>query len=141
MSSIDGTPNVTITILPVSLSLVHIPRHRLKQFSYSIIQQILRPAPAFLNISCNATEVSIIAERETIEPFLKAAKRDSKRLERSRRGQTGQDGAKRKETRHRREVQPVEVSSAWSALQIDSHGDQLGALYLSNVRSQLAYTS
>ncbi|KAG8859555.1 hypothetical protein FRB96_004439 [Tulasnella sp. 330] len=124
MSSIDDTHNVTITILPVSLSLVHIPRNRLKQWSHSIIRQILRPAPAFLNISCNATEVSIIAECDTIEPFVKAARRDLKTLERSRRSQAEEDDVK-EERRQRREVQPVEVSSGWSALQIDSHGDHI----------------
>ncbi|KAG8986821.1 hypothetical protein FRB95_003249 [Tulasnella sp. JGI-2019a] len=125
MANIDDSPNVTITILPVSLSLVHIPRPRLKQFSYSIIQQILRPAPAFLNISCNATEVSIIAERDTVDPFVRASKRDWKRIEKRRRSQKGSDDSKRLEGRQRLEVQPVEVSSAWSALQIDSHGDQI----------------
>lgn len=57
-----------------------------------------------------------------MEPFVKAAKKDTKRIERRMKRRLGMRSKNLK-----KELQPVEVSSTWSALQIDSHGDQIGA--------------
>ncbi|KAG8989505.1 hypothetical protein FRB90_002207 [Tulasnella sp. 427] len=155
----DHTPAdggaVTITVLPVALSLVRIPKHRLPRLAHPIIKLVLSDTSSstFLNVSTNPSEVSIIAREEDLAPFVDIAHRDNRRVRRqveriARRGSarasgvpspsdegTGEEGGAapsssptRPSARSRRErvLQPVEVSSSWSALQIDSHGDQLG---------------
>lgn len=148
------TPNggaVTITVLPVTLSLVRIPKHRLSHFAHPIIKLILSDSTpsTFLNISTNASEVSIVAREQDLASFVKIARRDNRRTRRhvhrnarresvssvpvtpssdARTGQESGVASGRPSTKPRRErvLQPVEVSSSWSALQIDSHGEQLG---------------
>ncbi|KAG8989565.1 hypothetical protein FRB90_002180 [Tulasnella sp. 427] len=154
----DHTPAdggaVTITVLPVTLSLVRIPKHRLPRLAHPIIKLVLSDTSSstFLNVSTNPSEVSIIAREEDLAPFVDIAHRDNRRVRRqveriARRESarasgvpspsdegTGEEGGAapsssptRPSARSRRErvLQPVEVSSSWSALQIDSHGDQL----------------
>ncbi|KAG8952727.1 hypothetical protein FRC04_003650 [Tulasnella sp. 424] len=146
---------VTITVLPVTLSLVRIPKHRLSHFAHPIIKLILSDSTSstFLNISTNASEVSIIAREQDLASFVNIARKDNRRIrhqiQRNARREsassavpltpssepdprTDESGAApspgRPFPRSRRErvLQPVEVSSSWSALQIDSHGEQLG---------------
>ena len=112
---------VTISLLPVSLSLVHIPRSRLAHLSHPVLRQILQPNPTFLNITCNEIELSLFAEHHMLEDFDPIARRDRQR-QRSRSG----SGSSRKNvaTNH---WEPLEIScEKWSVLQIDSHSDQIG---------------
>ena len=105
--------DVTISVLPVSLSLVHIPRRRLTEFTHPIIKLLVPPSPpTFLNVSCNDTEVSIIAEEADVVHFDAIARREAS------------PGWKNRNTRS-----PVEVSPSWVALQIDSHGQELGKFF------------
>ncbi|KAG2013311.1 hypothetical protein CC2G_010237 [Coprinopsis cinerea AmutBmut pab1-1] len=108
---------VTITLLPVSLSLVHIPRSRVSHVSHPILRQILHPNPGFLNITCNDIELSIFAEDHMLEDFEPLARKDRRR-QRSRSGSN--------QSKNGLEFQPVEVSyERWSVLQIDSHSNQI----------------
>ena len=103
---------VTISVLPVSLSLLHIPRSRLPQLSHSIIRQILQPDPVFLSITSNEIELSIFAEAHALHHFEPIARRDRQRS-RSR--------------LHSTDFEPIQIScEKWRVLQIDSHSDQLG---------------
>ncbi|TFK43752.1 hypothetical protein BDQ12DRAFT_718943 [Crucibulum laeve] len=111
---------VTIALLPVSLSLVHIPRSRLHALSHPVLRQILQPNPTFLNITCNEIELSLFAEDHVLLDFEPIARRDRQR-QRSRSG----SGFSRKNTSHN-DIEPLEISyEKWSVLQIDSHSDQL----------------
>lgn len=114
---------VTISLLPVSLSLVHVPRSRLSNLSAPIIRQILQPSPTFLNLTCNEIELSIFAEAHTLEDFEAIARRDRQK-QRSRSG----SGSSRKNLSDKQAAEPVQISyEKWSVLQIDSHSDALGA--------------
>ncbi|KAF8165564.1 hypothetical protein B0H34DRAFT_647475 [Crassisporium funariophilum] len=115
---------VTIALLPVSLSLVHIPRSRLNHLSHPILRQILQPNPAFLNITCNEIELSIFAEDHMLQDFEPIARRDRQR-QRSRSGSGSSRKGINRGPLHAQE--PVEISyEKWSVLQIDSHSDQIG---------------
>ena len=117
----SNSMQVTISLLPVSLSLVHIPRPRLAQLSHPVLSQILQPSPTFLNITCNEIELSLFAEHHVLADFERIA-RDDRRRQRSRSG----SGSSRKNI-SRNFVEPVEISyEQWNVLQIDSHSDQLG---------------
>ena len=70
---------VTISLLPVSLSLVHIPRSRLPHLSHPVLKQILQPSPSFLNITCNEIELSVFAEDHILEDFEPIARKDRQR--------------------------------------------------------------
>ena len=112
---------VTISLLPPSLSLVHIPRSRLTQLSHPILRQILQPNPTFLNITCNEVELSLLAEETILEDFEPIARRDRYK-QRSRAG-----SASSRRSSGENDLEPVEVSyEKWRVLQIDSHSDQLG---------------
>ncbi|KAH7916275.1 hypothetical protein BJ138DRAFT_996108 [Hygrophoropsis aurantiaca] len=116
----NNATQVTISLLPVSLSLVHIPRSRLAQLSHPILRQILQPNPTFLNITCNEIELSIFAEHHMLVDFEPIARRD-RHKQRSRSG----SGSSRKRGSDCA-TEPVEVScERWNVLQIDSHSDQL----------------
>ncbi|KAI0720306.1 hypothetical protein C8T65DRAFT_567833 [Cerioporus squamosus] len=122
------TDSVTISLLPVSLSLVHLPRSRLEHFTSHVLRQILQPNPTFLNVTCNEIEVSLFAEHDTLQEFHKAARKDARRLrrrEREARADPSADSPRR--TRQlRNNWEPVEVTSErWKVLQIDSHSDRL----------------
>jgi hypothetical protein len=115
--------DVTISILPASLSLVHIPRSRLSQLSHPILRQILQPNPSFLNVTCNEIELSLFIEHQMLEDFEPIARRDRQR-QRSRSG----SGSSRKVSPFYNE--PIEISyERWSVLQIDSHSDGYGAIF------------
>ena len=118
---------VTITLLPVSLSLVHIPRSRLTHLSHSVLRQILQPNPAFLNITCNEIELSIFAEHHMLLDFELISRKDRHRkMSKSR-------------SVYSRKLPPsvslrehVEIScEKWTVLQIDSHDDQMIGMYIS----------
>lgn len=114
---------VTITLLPVSLSLVHIPRSRLTRLSHPVLRQILQPNPAFLNITCNEIELSIFAEHHMLHDFEAISRKDRHRKKKSRLEPIS--GLKPSPTLHVREH--VEISyEKWNVLQIDSHNDQIG---------------
>ncbi|KAJ8698544.1 hypothetical protein PTI98_005245 [Pleurotus ostreatus] len=116
----ESQAQFTISLLPVSLSLVHIPRSRLTQLSHPVLRLILQPKPAFLNITCNEIELSLFAEHQMLEDFELLARRDRQR-QRARSGST----ASRKSSSSSL-VEPVEMSyERWNVLQIDSHSDAL----------------
>ncbi|KAF8605169.1 hypothetical protein BDV93DRAFT_555114 [Ceratobasidium sp. AG-I] len=93
-------PDVTITVLDISLRLCTIPRSRLPETTHYVVKQFLRQSPTFMNITLNTSELSIFAEDSTLEDFLPLA----------RRGRMGS----------RSTTAPVEISSdTWSVLQID----------------------
>lgn len=121
----EPSSNVTVSLLPVSLSLVHIPRSRLPQLSHPVLRQILQPNPTFINVTCNEIELSLFAESHMLADFEPVARRDRQR-QRSRSGSGS--GSKRPHS-----VMPqdhLEISyEKWNVLQIDSHSDQLGMLY------------
>ncbi|CAA7260072.1 unnamed protein product [Cyclocybe aegerita] len=114
---------VTITVLPVSLSLVHIPRSRLTNLSHPVLRQILHPSPAFLNITCNEIELSIFAEHHMLADFDPIARKDRQRQ----RSRSGSANSRKSVSRSTSDYEPVEISyEKWSVFQIDSHSDQTG---------------
>ncbi|TFK22318.1 hypothetical protein FA15DRAFT_596298 [Coprinopsis marcescibilis] len=111
---------VTISLLPVSLSLVHIPRSRLSQVSHPILRQIIHPNPVFLNITCNDIELSIFAEEHMLDDFEPIARKDRYRQ----RSRSGSNPSANRRTAP--DFNSVEIScERWSVLQIDSHSDQM----------------
>jgi hypothetical protein len=114
---------VTVSFLPVSLSLVRIPRSRLSKLSHSLLRQILKPNPSFLNITCNELELSVFAESDVLEDFEPIARKDrQKKISRSR------SRARKTSATQADEYDFVEISyDTWNVLQIDSHSDNLGA--------------
>lgn len=123
-----STMQVTITLLPVSLSLVHIPRARLNHLSQPVLRQILQPNPSFLNITCNEIELSIFAEHHMLHDFEPISRRDRHR-QRSRSG----SGSSRKAPPNSPLREHVEISyEKWNVLQIDSHNDQIGTYSFSS---------
>lgn len=126
---------VTITLLPVSLSLVHIPRSRLNSLFHPVLRQILQPNPGFLNITCNEIELSIFAEHHMLHDFEPISRRDRHR-QRSRSG----SGSSRKPAPDNSVCEHVEISyEKWNVLQIDSHNDQIGT-YFSPFFFQIPYS-
>lgn len=119
--AVPGPSNVTISLLPVSLSLVHIPRSRLPQLSHPVLRQILQPNPTFLNITCNEIELSLFAEHNILADFEFIARRDRHRL-RSRSG----SGSGRKRPVFDDDDRVECSCEKWNVLQLDSHSDQLG---------------
>ena len=116
---------VTITLLPVSLSLVHIPRSRLTRLTHPVLRQILQPSPAFLNITCNEIELSIFAEHHMLHDFEAISRRDRHRKKSSRLESIS--GRKSSPTVPSPVREHVEISyEKWNVLQIDSHNDQIG---------------
>ncbi|THV08290.1 hypothetical protein K435DRAFT_641891 [Dendrothele bispora CBS 962.96] len=112
---------VTISLLPVSLSLLTIPRHRLGKFTAPVIHQILRPNPTFLNLTCNEIELSIFAESVMLDEFQSIAHKEKHRQ----RSRSGSDSS-RKSSLESRPFEPIEISNEkWSVLQIDSHSDPI----------------
>ena len=131
----SDTDSVTISLLPVSLSLVHLPRSRLEHFTSHVLRQILQPNPTFLNVTCNEFEVSLFAEHDTLHDFHKAARKDARRT-RQRERDTLADAAHspRRSRRVSEDWEPVEITSErWKVLQIDSHSDRLGTYAVSTV--------
>jgi hypothetical protein len=117
---------VTITLLPVSLSLVHIPRSRLTRLTHPVLRQILQPNPAFLNITCNEIELSIFTEHDMLHDFEVISRRD-----RHRRRKYRLESISNQNPSPVREH--VEISDEkWNVLQIDSHNDQIGMYSLAH---------
>jgi hypothetical protein len=113
---------VTISLLPASLSLVHIPRSRLSQLSHPVLKQILQPNPTFLNVTYNEVELSIFADENMLQDFEPIARRDRSK-QRSRSG----SGSSRKRSASAADQELVQISyEKWSVLQIDSHTNQIG---------------
>ncbi|KAI1796201.1 hypothetical protein LXA43DRAFT_880461 [Ganoderma leucocontextum] len=123
----SDTDSVTISLLAVSLSLVHLPRSRLDQFSSHVLRQILQPNPVFLNVTCNEIEVSLFAEHDTLQEFHKAARKDARRVrQRELDVLAHSPDSTRRIRRVKEDWEPVEVTSErWKVLQIDSHCDRL----------------
>ncbi|KAI0796926.1 hypothetical protein C8Q75DRAFT_802592 [Abortiporus biennis] len=117
--------SVTISLLPVSLSVIHIPRSRLPKLCHPILRQILLPNPTFLNITCNELELSLFAEHHVIEDFKAIARKDArKRKVRGRDRLVATPDNKRRKSTH--DWDSVEISSErWNVLQIDSHSSAL----------------
>ncbi|KAL0949260.1 hypothetical protein HGRIS_009338 [Hohenbuehelia grisea] len=116
----DHQSQVTISLLPVSLALVHVPRSRVTQLSHPILKQILQPSPAFLNITCNEIELSLFAEHTLLADFEVLGRQDRQRQ----RSRSGSSSSRKSATDTLKD--PVEVSyERWSVLQIDSHSDRL----------------
>ncbi|KAF9263711.1 hypothetical protein L218DRAFT_999566 [Marasmius fiardii PR-910] len=111
----------TLQLLPVSLTLISIPRYRVPSFSSLIIRQILQPSPAkFLNISSNEIELSIFAESHTLAEFEKLARRDRQKQ----RSNSGSRSSKARDLQG--PFVPIEVSyEQWSVLQVESHSESL----------------
>lgn len=124
-------PHVTITILDVSLSLVHIPRSRIAELNRPIVKQLLRRSPRFLNLTANEVELSLFLEDDALDEFEVVARKDRQKL---RRRELANESAV---ARRRRRAglpypafHPVEISlDKWRVLQIDSHEDSLSAYY------------
>ncbi|KAF5363471.1 hypothetical protein D9756_000171 [Leucocoprinus leucothites] len=94
---------LTISLLPVPLALVHIPRTRLPSLSHPVLRHILNPSPAFFTVTANEIEISLFVDWEHVHDF---------------------DIIARKDRRSMRD-DPVEISyEPWSVLQVDSHTDQ-----------------
>ncbi|KAF8914206.1 hypothetical protein CPB84DRAFT_1840939 [Gymnopilus junonius] len=112
---------VTISLLPVSLSLLHIPRSRLESLSHPIIRQLLHPNPSFLTITCNEIELSVFAEHHLLQDFESIARKDRHRQ----RSRSGSASSRKGVSQSVASYEPVEISyEKWSVLQIDSHSDQ-----------------
>ncbi|KAH6915112.1 hypothetical protein BKA70DRAFT_1368898 [Coprinopsis sp. MPI-PUGE-AT-0042] len=117
----------TISLLPVSLSLVHVPRSRISQVSHPILRQILHPNPGFLNITCNDIELSVFAEDHMLEDFEPIARKDRRRQRQRANSTSSRSSAI--------DFEPVEISyEKWSVLQIDSHSSQIDLLDNSGAR-------
>ncbi|KAH9482540.1 hypothetical protein JR316_0004640 [Psilocybe cubensis] len=113
---------VTISLLPVSLSLVHIPRSRLDSLSHPVLRQLLHPNPAFLNITCNEIELSVFAEHHMLHDFDPIARKDRQRQ----RSRSGSNSSRKGAPQTTPAYEPVEISyEKWSVLQIDSHSDRM----------------
>ncbi|KAF8138369.1 hypothetical protein EV363DRAFT_1520091 [Boletus edulis] len=118
--AVPGPSNVTISLLPISLSLVRIPRPRLPHLSHHVLRQILQPKPIFLNVTCNEIELSLFAEQHILSDFELIARRDRQRL-RSRSG----SGSARKRPVFDDDDRVQFSCEKWKVLQLDSHSDQL----------------
>ncbi|TFK55568.1 hypothetical protein OE88DRAFT_1731243 [Heliocybe sulcata] len=95
---------VTISLLPVQLALVHIPRSRLPDYTHPVLRQLLKPSPVFLNITCNDIELSLFGDWDMSVEF----------------------SSVRRRSRKERVQEDIEVSEEpWSVLQIDSHSDSV----------------
>lgn len=121
---------VTISFLPVKLSLVRIPRSRLHKFYHPLLRQILSPKHTFLNVTCNELELSILAESQTLEDFESVAESDRKK--RSRSPSRDSDSSQDLDSPSPPIIEEwdcVQVChESWNVLQIDSHSDGIGEL-------------
>ncbi|THH12357.1 hypothetical protein EW145_g70 [Phellinidium pouzarii] len=130
MDDASSPSNVTLTILDVSLSLVHIPRSRLAELSRPILKQLLRKSPKFLNLTANEIELSIFAEDDELEDFEPIAREDRRRQKRMQKVASKALAVCRRSRNRTSEsyetFQSVEISfEKWRVLQIDSHEDSL----------------
>ncbi|KAF7789354.1 hypothetical protein EIP86_000298 [Pleurotus ostreatoroseus] len=118
--------SVTISLLPVSLSLVHIPHARVPDLFHPILRQLLLPKPTFLNVTSNEIELSLFAEHSSLTDFEPIARQDARKTRSLARRRTYNEGEDLKHVLEWEEWSPVEVSSdRWNVLQIDTHSDGL----------------
>ena len=119
--------SVTISLLPVSLSIVHVPRSRIHSLYHPLLRQLLLPNPTFLNITCNEIELTLFAEHHALQDFEPLVKKDSRKMKmRGRACQPSSNGPKRRYTEH---WEPIEMSAEkWNVFQIDSHSSGLGTV-------------
>lgn len=124
-------PHATITILDVSLSLVHIPRSRVADLNRPILKQLLRRSPKFLNLTANELELSIFVENDALGEFEVVARKDRQKLRCRELAATGAASRRRRrEAKLNLTLQPVEISlDKWRVLQIDSHEDALSKFH------------
>lgn len=126
--------SATISLLPVSLSLVHIPRSRIKDQVHPLLRQLLLPSPTFLNVTSNEIELSIFAEHHTLQEFEFSAQQDALNKSSSSRERPPLRNERRKQS-SQRGWDPIEVShERWNVLQIDSHSDGLGTSAVAAIR-------
>ena len=120
--------SVTISLLPVSLSPVHIPRSRIQTLFHPILRQLLLPKPTFLNVTCNEVELSLFAEHFNLSDFEPVARHDAHKAKSIGHERTYSEEDDVKRTMDWQEWSPVEMSQErWNVLQIDSHTDGPGA--------------
>lgn len=121
----------TISLLPVSLSLVHIPRTRIQDLIHPILRQILLPNPTFLNVTCNEIELSVFAEHHALQDFESAARRDARKLKNMSRERSVGGKEDSKKSRSSSSWESIELShERWNVLQIDSHSGCAGEYVL-----------
>ncbi|TDL29810.1 hypothetical protein BD410DRAFT_798298 [Rickenella mellea] len=129
MSDNNTAALLTITLLPATLSLVHIPRPRVPELSRPILKQILHNNHCFLNLTCNQIELSIFAENELLsefEPYAWKDRQKQRQRERARSTSSLPGGHRRRQSAAHSHLLPVEKSmERWRVLQIDSHEDSL----------------
>lgn len=114
--------SATISLLPVSLSIVHVPRSRIHDLFHPLLRQLLLPGPAFLNLTCNELELSLFAEHHVLRDFQPIAQKDARKL--LARAQARDAPALKS---RKIEWEPIEFSAErWNVLQIDSHSDAHG---------------
>jgi hypothetical protein len=119
---------VTISFLPVKLSLIRIPRARLHKFYHPLLRQILSPKHTFLNVTCNELELTILAEGQTLEDFESVAENDRKKRYRSpsRDSESSLD-LDSPSPPILEDWDCVQVChESWNVLQIDSHSNGIG---------------
>jgi hypothetical protein len=120
---------VTITLLPISLSLIHIPRSRLIQLSHPIIHLLLSQSPTFLNITCNEIEISLFVHHHALKDFEPIARRDRLRAHSRSKSSSSATNNHSNGCSSSAAFEAVETSyEKWNVLQIDSHSEQLGEL-------------
>ncbi|THH30698.1 hypothetical protein EUX98_g3502 [Antrodiella citrinella] len=112
------TDSVTISLLPVSLSIVHVPRSRIHDLFHPLLRQLLLPNPAFLSLTCNELELSLFAEHHILRDFEPIAEKDARKL-------LTRDRDRAAKPRSKTPCEPVQFSAErWNVLQIDSHSDE-----------------
>lgn len=120
----------TISLLPVSLSLVHIPRSRIQDLIHPILRQILLPSPTFFNVTCNEIELSVFAEYHALQEFASAARRDARKLQIMSRERSAGGRDEKKKQGVSVNWEGIELShERWSVLQIDSHSGSQGEYF------------
>lgn len=113
------TDSATISLLPVSLSIVRVPRSRIHGLFHPLIRQLLLPQPTFLNLTCNELELSLFAEHHVLRDFEPIVRKDACRRD----ARTRSGGMKPRKS----QWEPVELSAErWNVLQIDSHSNEHG---------------
>lgn len=119
--------SVTVSLLPVSLSIVHIPRSRLPSLCHPVLRQILLPKPTFLNFTCNELELSLFAEYHVLRDFEPIAQKDARKLKARGRDPLASGKGHTPLEKCKGHWEPIEISAErWNVLQIDSHSDQPG---------------
>ena len=134
-----GHHNVTVSILDVSLALVHIPRSRMNELTRPILKQLLRKNPKFLSLTANELELSIFAEDGELDDFVPIARRDRNRIRQGANSAASVPSGRRKRRSSFPEASALEMSlENWKVLQIDSHDDSQCTYYVLSLLDKLA---